>query len=115
MNRLQTPTVQKHRAKGGRAHHYMHKQEDHSSSNNMVYDIMVNSNKKHPPKLKMQTKGLRRMELKKGVSLLASIFDQLFVKPWSRYDLQVLRNKQQSIQDILRQKRSSPSQRKQTK
>ena len=45
-----------------------------------------------PSKLEDTDQGLQRMELKKFVSLLASIFDQIFVKPQSRYDLRVKSN-----------------------
>jgi hypothetical protein len=44
------------------------------------------------PTTERADQGLHRMELKKVVSLLTSIFDQIFIKPRSRYDLQVETN-----------------------
>ena len=45
-----------------------------------------------PPTEEAADQGLRRMELRKVVSLLAGMFDQIFVRPRSRYNLQVETN-----------------------
>ena len=65
-----------------------------------------------PPTVEDTDQSLQRMELKKVVSLLASIFDQISVKPRSRYNLQVETNNMAFR--IFRVEKASPSRRKRT-
>ena len=72
----------------------MNQQKDSNSNSKVMSGIAISSSRKYevPPPVEYADQGLLRMELKISVSLLASIFDKIFVEPWSRYDLQVETN-----------------------